>query len=326
MYKVIGADSKEYGPVSTEDIRGWLREGRLGPNSLLQAEGQNQWRPLSAFPEFAGDLATHAMPPLVEPASANAMNPEWERELLQRDYELRIGDCLSRGFHLFTANFFLFVGAFVVAFILQIGCNAVPFLGPIIANLSQGVFQGGLTSIYLKRIRGQSAGISDLFDGFRIQFGQLILGGLVVSILSLIGFACCVLPWVYLAVAWAFTIPFIFDKRMEFWSAMELSRKLITKRWWSFLALFIVLFLIMFAIPMICGFLTLAFGAGVIQPFFSQKLALPPGSEWVFALITFGVGVVGGALITMPFMAPFAFGTLLYAYEDTVAAGKPGNP
>jgi len=53
MYKIIGADQKQYGPVSADEIRQWITEGRINAQTLLQADGQSDWRPLSSFPEFA---------------------------------------------------------------------------------------------------------------------------------------------------------------------------------------------------------------------------------------------------------------------------------
>ena len=53
MYKIIGSDQKQYGPVSENDLRQWIAEGRVNAQTLLQAEGQADWRPLSSFPEFA---------------------------------------------------------------------------------------------------------------------------------------------------------------------------------------------------------------------------------------------------------------------------------
>jgi hypothetical protein len=39
MYKIIGADGKEYGPVSTEQLRQWLTEGRVNNQTRVLAEG-----------------------------------------------------------------------------------------------------------------------------------------------------------------------------------------------------------------------------------------------------------------------------------------------
>jgi hypothetical protein len=53
MYKIIGSDQKQYGPVSADDLRQWVAEGRVNAQTLIQAEGQTDWRPLSSYPEFA---------------------------------------------------------------------------------------------------------------------------------------------------------------------------------------------------------------------------------------------------------------------------------
>ena len=39
MYKVLGADQKEYGPVSAEQVQQWIRDRRLNSQSLLMLEG-----------------------------------------------------------------------------------------------------------------------------------------------------------------------------------------------------------------------------------------------------------------------------------------------
>ena len=52
-YKIIGSDQMEYGPVSAEQIRQWIAERRVDPETKLQAEGSSEWRRLADVPEFA---------------------------------------------------------------------------------------------------------------------------------------------------------------------------------------------------------------------------------------------------------------------------------
>ena len=63
MYKIIGADQKEYGPVSADEIRRWVAEGRANAQTLLQSEGQTDWRPLATFPEFAAPVQSAPLTP-----------------------------------------------------------------------------------------------------------------------------------------------------------------------------------------------------------------------------------------------------------------------
>jgi hypothetical protein len=60
MYRIIGADGNQYGPISTEQLRQWIAEGRANAQTRVLAEGTTEWKPLSEFPEFFGT----AMPPL----------------------------------------------------------------------------------------------------------------------------------------------------------------------------------------------------------------------------------------------------------------------
>jgi hypothetical protein len=63
IYTIIGGDQKEYGSVTADDLRKWIADGRLNAQSLAKEENDTEWRPLSAFPEFADVLATGSAPP-----------------------------------------------------------------------------------------------------------------------------------------------------------------------------------------------------------------------------------------------------------------------
>jgi len=63
MYKILGADQKEYGPVTLEQLKQWVREGRANANTLIQGPESTEWKPLGTFPELAGLSAAAATPP-----------------------------------------------------------------------------------------------------------------------------------------------------------------------------------------------------------------------------------------------------------------------
>ena len=67
MYKVIGSDRQTYGPVTAEQLRQWLAEGRVDYTTLVQPAGAADWRPLSSFPEFGGSLPGGVPPPVSMP-------------------------------------------------------------------------------------------------------------------------------------------------------------------------------------------------------------------------------------------------------------------
>jgi uncharacterized membrane protein len=71
-------------------------------------------------------------------------------------------------------------------------------------------------------------------------------------LLTGLGFLLCLLPGIYLFVAWElFTALLILDKRLDFWPAMELSRKVITRHWWQVFGLALLFLLIMLAGTMV---------------------------------------------------------------------------
>ncbi len=63
MYKIIGANQAEYGPVSAEQLRQWIAEGRINAQTPAQAAGETGWKPISRFPEFAASFPSAAAPP-----------------------------------------------------------------------------------------------------------------------------------------------------------------------------------------------------------------------------------------------------------------------
>ena len=77
MYKIIGSDQKEYGPVTTEQLHQWIAQGRVTAQTRVQAEGGAEWRACGDYAEFAEALTTSKSPlagvlPPLPPATATA--------------------------------------------------------------------------------------------------------------------------------------------------------------------------------------------------------------------------------------------------------------
>jgi hypothetical protein len=230
MYRIIGADGREYGPITSEQLRRWIAEGRANAYTRLRLEGATEWKTLSEFPEFADAAAGRPAPPAQLPLLGAAEAEAVAQEFITRDYQLSIGRCISRGWDLVTANFWLTVGASLLVYILA-GVMASTGIGGLLLNL---VLYGGLDWMFLKLVRGQKAELGDAFAGFSLAFVPLMLFSLVGQLLTGVGVVFCVLPGIYLFVAWQlFTALLILDKRLDFWPAMELSRKVVTRHWWQ---------------------------------------------------------------------------------------------
>src|SRR3989442_148035 len=290
MYKIIGADQREYGPVPVEQVRKWIAEGRANAQTKACSEGSSEWKTLAGFPEFADLLrAKSAVAQLPPPKIGALVADRLAAEIIARDYRVDIGDCFSRSWNLVRDNFWLLLGATAVALVIGTALGFVPVLGIPAAVFLALVFQGGLQWLFLKRVRGDPADLGDVFAGFSLAFVPLLLAGIVVHVLAVIGLALCIVPGIYLFVAWRMFVPLlIVDKGLEFWPAMELSRKVVTKHWWPCFGLLLLAVLV--------GLLGLL--GCVVGIFFTMPIAV--GATVYAYLDIFGVNPAINELLAPP--------------------------
>lgn len=230
MFKIIGADGREYGPIAQEQLRQWIAEGRANAHTKVQVEGATGWQRLGELPEFADLWKTASA--AAGPATAIA---EGTAEIAEPAVPFRVGSCMSRGWDLVKANFWLSVGVTALIVVLVWAASFIPIVGPFLLNY---VLLGGLDWFYLKLVRNQKAEVADSFVGFGPMFVPLMLFSLVSQLAATVGFILCILPGVYLTVIWLlFPALLILDKGMDWWPAMELSRKVCQRHFWRLLGL-----------------------------------------------------------------------------------------
>jgi hypothetical protein len=249
-YIIIGGDNQEYGPVNETELRQWIAEGRLNGASRVKAESDAEFRTLSLFPEFAEALqprtaAPGSGPVASEPAETAPVN--WRADVLAREPELRFGECLAAGWSFLGANAGFLIPAVLLTsaanFVLALISVYVTLLGPLVLLCFIGVVMGGFYLACLRRQRGEAVSPLEVFSGFKVGFAQLLLAGLVSSLLTEVSVCCLILPAIYLAVAWVFALPLVADKKLFFWDAMELSRKVVTRVWFEAFVLLLIAFL-----------------------------------------------------------------------------------
>jgi hypothetical protein len=170
-------------------------------------------------------------------------------KLAREGYPFRMGEYLNFAFSVLQKDPLKF---FAYGFIASV-IASVPFLAyPAYA---------GFFIVADKIKKGEPYVFEDFFGGFKDKIGPLIIASIVAQLLIFVGIMLCILPGIYLAVAWSFTIPFVLFYTGDFWQAMELSRKVINKNWFGF-----------FALVLVAGFLS---GLGVILCFVGIFLTLP---------------------------------------------------
>ena len=277
-YIIIGGDQKEYGPITAKDVRQWITEGRLNEQSRIKAEGDAEFRALGTLPEFGDVFApvgSDAPPPL---AAADLSERDYELDLggcITHGWHL-----VKTNFGLlFVAALVVMLIELAISALGSIPLVGPVF--SIANLIIAGPLMGGLYYVILRTGRGESAEVGDVFAGFRKAFAQLFLGHLVPALLAglcliplaivlvitllplmahgkfdpdqframsvasvsiLIAAAVvCAIPMIYLQTCWAFTLPLIIDKELDFWTAMGVSRKMVSKHWWQVFGVMILI-------------------------------------------------------------------------------------
>lgn len=182
-------------------------------------------------------------------------------------YDFNISDVLKEAWEktnglkgaFWGAGLLLFAGiiilAIVVGMVMGTFLGAEPgemptagdFVGELILQLVITAaiypFMVGIIMMGVKRSVDRPISFNMLFAYFGVAV-PVIIAGLLISVLTWIGFLLLILPGIYLSVAYALTVPLIGDKNLGAWQAMEASRKAITKRWFKFFGLFIAMIVI----------------------------------------------------------------------------------
>jgi hypothetical protein len=211
---------------------------------------------------------------------------------------LAIGDVIGRAWGVVSANVGLAVGAAVVVMICMVVAGVIPCLGMILGLVVNPVLIGGLSNLLLKLHRREPAEFGDVFSTFSTSFLPLFLFGLVQMVLSiiamlpgyalifagnllaersdgvslvlaLVGVLLILPPAIYLAVSWIFSPLLIVDKGLDFWPAMELSRRVAAKHFLPILGL-----LVLCGLMLVAGALALCLGLFVAVPIVFASIAV----------------------------------------------------
>lgn len=176
---------------------------------------------------------------------------------------LPLGEYLKDGWTIFKQYPGGFIGFTVLCFAAQVFLNYLSPIGGIISFVIYFPLIAGYFVVSAKLLQQQPPRFNDFFAGFQGKyFLPLILAGLVSTILMLLGTLCLILPGIYLAVCYLFIYLFILDERLDFWVAMEMSRRSVQRRWWGFFAFVLLILLINLG-----GALLLGVGLLVTMPF-----------------------------------------------------------
>ena len=170
------------------------------------------------------------------------VDPQVFDRQLNASCTLNVQDYIRQGWEMFKEHVGEFIGFTLILVVASIVSSQLSFAGSVVFSAIVASLSAGYSIAAFRLLSGQQLEFADFFKGFN-YFLPLFLASLAGGFLVSIGFLL-IIPGIYLAVAYMFTTFLIIDYRMEFWQAMETSRKIITKNWFAFFGFAFALFAI----------------------------------------------------------------------------------
>jgi hypothetical protein len=182
------------GPASPEQFAALVAAGTITEETLVWREGFGEWEPwgkvaaANPLPEPSADAPLP--PPMVveddeatgdhvEDETTSWSMDEYSANLEEQGFSTSIGGCLSRAWDNYKSFFGVALGAVVVAYLVLMVAGMIPVLGVLSGIIVGPHINAGVAWIFLKRARGESVELGNVFDGFKRCYVKLLLVGLV---------------------------------------------------------------------------------------------------------------------------------------------------
>ncbi len=165
---------------------------------------------------------------------------------------LPLANYFQTGWDIFRQYPYGFIGFFLLDFLIQVILHAIPIFGSVVSFVISPALMMGNFIVAAKLLHRHTPRFGDFFSGFYL-FWPLFLVSLVGSLLIGIGMILLIIPGIYLTVSYLFASCLVVDRRVNFWTALELSRRTVTPLWFSFFAFLLLLLLINLAGALLLG-------------------------------------------------------------------------
>lgn len=166
--------------------------------------------------------------------------------LIEKGYDFDIEASFRRGWDIFKerALFSMTYATFIlsVQFIFAIYFNDIAFLFSVFLA---GPLYAGFYLVANKISRNEEVMYMDFFSGFQYYLPVMMVWVLG-QVLMVLGLLLFIIPGIYLMVGYLFALLMAIFGGMDFWNALEYSRKLIHVKWWKFLLLVLSLVVLNF--------------------------------------------------------------------------------
>ena len=171
------------------------------------------------------------------------VDPALFEKLIGEGCKVNASDYVQKGWEMFREHIGEFIGFTLIIFAASIVSSKMSLFGSLLFSSLAAPLYAGYCIAAFRILTGKPFQFSDFFGGFN-YFLPLFLANLVGGIIYIVGIVLLILPGIYLAIGYMFTIFLVIDYRMKFWQAMETSRKIVTKNWFAFFVFALLLGLI----------------------------------------------------------------------------------
>jgi hypothetical protein len=200
------------------------------------------------------------------------------QQVLDEGYEFRFGDYLSRGFQILNRNPGLFIAFLLLYLTINLFLAVIPIVGTLATFILNPPLSIGFYYAAHRLANDEPLAFNDFFRGFD-KFGNLVLTsllyaliligaslpGLIILItggvmsfaggmgddpfasmgsLMIAGLILALVPAIYFGISYLLAPLFVWFYDMEPWPALEASRKLVGRQWFSFFGFAVVVGLI----------------------------------------------------------------------------------
>lgn len=162
------------------------------------------------------------------------------RQKLETGYYFFIEDIFRKALILVKLNLSSLVFYSSVYLLLNLLLFRFGYIGIAIQALLTGPFIAGFYNAFRISSYGYQIQLSDFFIVFHSPI-QYTIAHILTGIITVAGIYLLIVPGIYFAVTYFFTIPFLINRKIGVWQAMEASRLIITHRFWQFFILILIL-------------------------------------------------------------------------------------
>ncbi len=162
--------------------------------------------------------------------------------------EINMSKWISNGLDLIMKDF----GNFLLLSFIYVVLITVAFSTWVIGLILAGPLTAGFFYIILNRIRGREFYIGDIAKGFEVWIAAA-LADILISIFAGLGFIFLIVPGIVISALYMFAMPLIIEKKMDFWQAMETSRKVVAQNLFELSIFMLLLYILLFLGVLLVG-------------------------------------------------------------------------